>query len=460
MPSMTEEPQGLSHDYPSAEDARRIREEQDFHRAVEAYRFFYPTVSAEGLFNGTRELGIRDGTALVILAAGPRHVAFTADPDTPCATGVLDLREMGPVVIDLPPGPFIGLVDDHHQRWITDMGIPGADGGQGGLYLVVPPDVGGRFPDGFHCRRSPTFKAVLAVRALPTDGGTAGALDALRQMKVYPLEHPSAVLPFIDVSDFPFDASPLRWEDNLGYWERLHAVVQEEPSQEEFRPMYGELAALGIQRGQPFDPDPHTAELLERAARAALEEMRVEGFASQRPDRLVWADRRWEWVGLVPQDADFETDDFIDLEARDRWFFQSSVASRARLPRQPGGGSLCFLAARDETGAFLDGGRRYRLTIPQPIPARLLWSITAYDAHTRSQVQTPQDRAALSSLQQRFTPDPDGSLTLHFGPDAPAAADHWIRTPPRRGFFLYLRLHAPTPEARNDTWRPGNLIPL
>ncbi|WP_309139865.1 DUF1214 domain-containing protein, partial [Nocardia cyriacigeorgica] len=40
---------------------------------------------------------------------------------------------------------------------------------------------------------------------------------------------------------------------------------------------------------------------------------------------------------------------------------------------------------RDADGAYLDGAGYYSLTVPQPVPARLFWSITAYDASSRSE---------------------------------------------------------------------------
>ena len=48
-------------------------------------------------------------------------------------------------------------------------------------------------------------------------------------------------------------------------------------------PMYGELAALGLEQGKPFSPDARMKRILVTAAEAALDQMRVEGFASQRP---------------------------------------------------------------------------------------------------------------------------------------------------------------------------------
>jgi hypothetical protein len=435
-------------------DTTNVFDEQDRQRAIEAYRFFYPTVSAEGIFNGLREAGVEDGKGLVVLAAGPRHLAFTANSDTPYATGVLDLKTMGPTVIELPPGPYIALVDDHHQRWVMDMGIPGPDAGRGGKHLLMPPGDAGHGPVGYHVGRSQTFKTLLAIRALPGQDGVDGAVEALQRVKVHPLRDPSSILPYVDGTKRCFDGTPLRWERGLEFWRRLHAIVDAEPVIDEFRPMYGFLAALGIRKGVPFTPDARMRGIFDAAAKTALEQMRAEAFESQRPDRLVWPDRRWEWVGLIPDDADFETKSYLDLVARDRWFYQAIVTSPAMFRRKPGVGSVYYLAARDAEGAFLDGAETYKLTIPLPVPAKLFWSVTAYDVATRSQVQSPQDNAVLGSLEDAFEPNPDGSIDLCFGPEAPERLDNqWIQTVPGKRFFLYFRIYGPEASALDGAWK-------
>jgi hypothetical protein len=442
----------------------RVHDERDFHRAVEAYRFFYPTVSMEGIFNGSREAGVADGKGMMVMATGPRHVGFTLNSDTPYGAATLDLQDMGPVVVEMPSGPFIGLVNDHNQRWVIDMGLPGPDGGKGGKYLLLPPGYAGNVPAGYHIGRSPTYKAMVAVRALPErskgEGDWKAALQSLRQVKVYPLSDPRAVLPHLDFSNRALDLTPLRWERTLEFWRRLHGIIESEPPSEESRLMYGELAALGIERARPFAPDERMRHVLEAAAHTALEEMRAEGFASERPDRLVWKDRQWEWASLITDDPNFETRDFTDLQARDRWFIQAIVASPAMFRRRAGSGSIYFEAIRDGGGAYLDGGRSYKLTVPHPVPAKLFWSVTAYDIETRSQVQTAQDRAVLTSLRDGLTPDPDGTIQLTFGPeppDAPSSRQRWLQTTPGRGFFLYFRIYGPDIGAFDGSWRLGDV---
>ena len=80
--------------------------------------------------------------------------------------------------------------------------------------------------------------------------------------------------------------------------------------------------------------------------------------------------------------------------------------------------------------------------------------ITAYDAQTRSQVQTPQNNAVLGSLQNTFDTEADGSIDLYFGPAAPPGGEkQWIRTATGTGFFLYFRIYGPEAAALDGTWK-------
>jgi len=448
----------FDHGYPTAETAQQAREDADLQRAMIAYRYFYPTVSMEGIFNGNRKLGIKDGDAISIMAAGPRQVAFTANSDTPYGSGTIDLSH-GPVVVELPPGPFIGLVDDHNQGWVLDMGLPGPDAGNGGRHLIAPAGYTGDIPSGYHVGYSPTVKNLIAVRSLPTGGDAQAALDALRQIRIYRLSDESnpRPMPFVDISDKDMDATSLAWEDNIQFWSVLHDVLAAEPVSPGMMPMYGLLEELGIAKDKPFNPDPRMLAVLERAARAARDQMLVSAFDSARPDRFNWSDRKWEWVGLVPDQANFETRNGVDLEARDRWFAQAIVASPAMFRRSAGAGSLYWMAERDSKGAWLDGGKTYKLTVPQPVPARLFWSVTAYDAATRSQVQTDQNKAALRSLFELKNAPSSEPVELFFGPTAPAGhEDRWIKTAPGKGWFAYMRLYGPEQAAFDRSWTPGD----
>src|SRR5262249_22038348 len=154
------------------------------------------------------------------------------------------------MVIELPPGPFIGLVNDHNQSWVLDMGLPGPDAGKGGKHLVLPPDYKGEIPDGYYVGRSASLKNLFAIRALPVGGDVPKAMDGLRAVKVHPLGS-DANLAVVDTTERAMDNTSLRWEDNIQFWQVLQRIVDEEPLVTAFLPMYGLLSELGIEKGKP-----------------------------------------------------------------------------------------------------------------------------------------------------------------------------------------------------------------
>ncbi|WDZ75041.1 DUF1254 domain-containing protein [Ensifer adhaerens] len=445
--------------YPTAETSAKAYDDADLQRAITAYRFWYPTVSVEGIFNGNRSIGIKDNEAMGAAAAGPRQVGFTLNSDTPYGSATIDVSK-GPMVVELPPGAYIGLVNDHNQGWVLDMGLPGPDAGKGGKHLVIGPDYKGAVPEGYLVGHTPTYKNLLAVRALPVGGDQPKALAALQAVKIYPLADAADPKPakVVNTTEMAIDSTSLKWEDNIQFWQKLSEIIEQEPVIEKYLPMYGLLAELGIEKGKAFEPDARMAAILEKAAREGRDQLHVSAFDSTRSDRFAWPDRKWEWVGLVPGSVQFETPTGgIDLEARDRWFAQAIVTSPAMFRRTPGAGSLYWLAARDGTGAYLDGGKTYKLTIPQPVPGKLFWSVTAYDAQTRSEVQTDQDKAALRSLFELKDVKGSDPVDLYFGPRAPEGQEgRWIKTVPGRGWFAYIRIYGPEGPAFDGSWKPAD----
>ncbi|HMG34627.1 MAG TPA: DUF1214 domain-containing protein, partial [Blastocatellia bacterium] len=183
----------------------------------------------------------------------------------------------------------------------------------------------------------------------------------------------------------------------------------------------------------------------------------VASYASPRVDRIVWPDRKWEWVALVSDNGDFEAPSGIDIQARDHWFSQATGASPKMFARKPGAGSLYWLGLRDKDGAYLDGSKTYKLIVPQPVPQKLFWSVTVYDPKTRSMIQTDQNKAALRSLVELKDVPRTGSTDLYFGPTPPAGKEgQWIKTNPGQGWFSYIRLYGPEGPAFDGSWKPGD----
>ncbi|HLK92824.1 MAG TPA: DUF1254 domain-containing protein [Polyangia bacterium] len=449
-------------DFPTAETIAKAYDDADLYRAVQAYRFFYPTVSGLAIFKGNVAVGLEANRTFGYLDTKPRHLILTANSDTPYGMVALDLRD-GPMVIELPPGPLIVVAMDLNQRWVADLGLPGPDAGKGGQHLFVPPGHDKLLPVWYHPWRATTNRVLVGLRSLPVGGDVPAALARIQQVKVHPLAPPADWTPpsWVNLTEKPQDTTPLKWETTLEFWRELHEALESEPAYEPYRNEYGDLAVLGIAKGRPFAPDARMRSILERAAQLGNAQMRVESFADRRPERIVWPDRRWEWAALRFEDGNFNAGAYADLDARDKWFFQAIGASPAMFRRNPGAGSLYWLGLRDRTGAYLDGGKSYRLTVPLPVPAKLFWSVTVYDAETRCEVQTEQGRAALRSLFELKDGASGGSVDLHFGPRPPAGAEgRWIQTIPGKGWFAYFRIYGPERPAFDGSWRPADFEAL
>lgn len=457
----TESPYRFPGGFPDAATIDAAYDASDLARAIQCYKHFFPLISGASIFVGQAAVGVRLNEVFGYMDTRPAQAGLTLNSDTPYGGPLLDLH-VGPLVVEIPPGLIVGAILNYDQSWITDVGIPGRDGGAGGSYLLLPPGYDGDVPDeGYFVAQAQSHKLVVGLRGIPKDGDVAGAIALLQTVVVRPLDPstPWTEPRWIDMSGAPQDTSPNPVQGSIRYWELLHAALQDEPPRAPDIAHESELAVLGILRGHDFTPDERIRRILERAATEADAQMRVQSLADRRPDRVAWADRQWEWVSLRPDNVFFQIDGRTDVDALDTWFYQAIASSPAMFRRLPGGGSVYWFGGRDGEGAYLDGGRDYTLTIPTPVPAGLFWSVTVYDAATRSQIDTDQGNAALRSLFELSGSTDGAQVELRFGPEQPAdGADRWVKTLPGRGWFVYLRLYGPSAAAFDGSWRPGDFV--
>src|SRR5215831_11633186 len=102
--------------------------------------------------------------------------------------------EGGPVVLDLPPadasGSFNANIVNVWQMPLEDAGLLGADHGQGGKFVVLPPGYKDKLPDGYIPLQSDTFGGYMLLRSNLKSHGAADVAASVaygRKMKVYPL---------------------------------------------------------------------------------------------------------------------------------------------------------------------------------------------------------------------------------------------------------------------------------
>jgi hypothetical protein len=142
-------------------------DDADLIRAIEAYKFFFPTVSIANAWYGNACAGmIPNKSFLLMMGSAPHPARFS---DTPHAAALIDLT-VGPMVVELPPGPMICVVNDLNHRSVMEMGLPGPDAGKGGKHLILPPDHTGKVPEGFFTGRPTTNRVLFMLRAFPPRG--------------------------------------------------------------------------------------------------------------------------------------------------------------------------------------------------------------------------------------------------------------------------------------------------
>lgn len=444
--------------YPTDATIQKAYDDADLNRAIQCYRFFYPTVSFMGTWEGNLAAGMVPNKVYGLLDGTPQQLVFTPNSDTKYSGLIFDMSETGPIVIEVPPGPLMSAVNDLNQLWVMDIGLPGPDKGKGGKHLIIPPEYAGAIPSGYFTGRSSTNKILLMLRALPPDGKPETAVALMKAVKIYPLNK-NIKWPepeWINLNNAGLDFTPVRWENSLDYWKELHKVINSEAAYPPYRVMYGELSELGIEKGKPFNPDARMTVILEKAAKAGNAIMRVQSFADRRKDKMVWHDRKWEWAVLQDKNGTFDTENYTDLYAREKWFYQAQIESPAMFNRSPGAGSLYWLGLKDNNNSYLDGGKAYKLTVPLPVPGKLFWSITIYDVFSRSEIATDQNKAALRSLFE-LKDKTGSSIDLYFAPTPPQGKeDVWIKTIPNKGWFAYFRIYGPEAPAFDGSWKPGD----
>jgi hypothetical protein len=146
----------LSYGYPDDATVQKIYDNLDASRALQAYLMGIPLLNQAGMRASLRQFGPDNQTDVIWKdLVDARTVELTANDNTVYNFIWLDTHK-GPLVIEAPP-KVLGAIDDFYYRWVADVGITGADKGQGGKYLVLPPGNKGEVPSGYHVVRPNTF---------------------------------------------------------------------------------------------------------------------------------------------------------------------------------------------------------------------------------------------------------------------------------------------------------------
>ena len=464
--------QPFTNGFLSQEAIAALKDEQVFQRAVQSYTWMLPALNMYGMKEGSEKVFGGGYNVLPIFKdrLNAKTLVTTPNSDVIYAMGYLDLKDDGPMVIEVPPG-LQGILDDFFQRpicsvgeiegqiWCGDVGLPGPDQGKGAKYLILPPDYKGTPPSGYLTYKSRTYGVFVFWRGFFKDPRQLSEpVRVMEQTRIYPLGKEATAKPmqFPNASATP--ANFLYPADGSAF-EMIDRFIQHEYADPADMEMRGMLATLGIVKDQPFKPDDKTRSMLDKAAKTAF---RIIHTMSYGPSPIVkngywYPDRRW--VNVFPGNATFTADTFNYIDARSGFFTVAYSASPGMAANMINVGAKYPVTFVDKDGNFLQGADSYRLSLPKDIPAHLFWSVTVYDAVTGSGLDNGQPFPSLNAMDKPAA-SADGSTDIYFGPSSPGPDKNWLRTNPGQGYFVILRLYGPTQAFFDKSWKPGDIEPV
>jgi len=441
--------------YPTRHTSQVLLDELTFQRAVEVCLWAVPAMNMYGMKEGSEKVFGKGYNVLPVFKQrlNAKTLVTTPNSDVIYAMGYLDLKEDGPLVIEVPP-KLQGLLDDFWQRPLCDVGFAGPDKGRGGQYLILPPDYKGEEAKGYFTFRSRTYGVFVFWRAFYRDPARLEEpVKLIEETRIYPLHKRESAKPMVFPNASAVPANMLCPVDS-SYYDMLARFIQHEYVDPTELDMRGMLRSIGITRDKPFAPDVCTRAILEKAAATAINMSRAlsSDWLARQPGAKIYEDRQWVNV-FTAKNPEFKIDGAIDLDMRTIMFSLAYSTSPAMVLDIVGAGSKYPSTMRDASGEYLSGGASYRLNLPAHIPVNNFWSVTVYDAATASGLDNGQPFPSISSFDKPAA-NLDGSTEIYFGPTAPKGHEkNWLRTLPGKGYFVMLRLYGPTQPYFDKSWK-------
>lgn len=400
-----------------------------------AYRFGFPLVATDRM----SKVAYGDVHNAFYLQTGGANAKDQAIPgfnnETMYAGAWFDLKE-GPLVLQVPPmgDRFFAMpVADAWNNVVRVMSTRTVGNG-GGTYLLAGPFWKGKVPKGIELIRMPSNIGMIATRIMvhsdedrikngfpimdklfltplarwPNGPANPNQDDRIRRLEIGPQTAYTNIIKKMPVEE---------------YFDRLNALLVDNPGYPADRPLLAKFAKLGIGPGLKFELSKFSPQV----------RMVIEDYAR---NSIPHEQLKIATVGMEPAMRKLQGRFGTDYDLR---YYISVMGLGAQLPED---GIYVFMTS-DTNAQSLDGRNRYLIHLDKyQIPkVGWSWSFTTYDKMFNLIPGLPLNRHVLT-MRDPMKYNADGSLDIHVQPETPGAdkESNWLPTP-RDNFFIIMRLY-------------------
>jgi hypothetical protein len=362
--------------------------------------------------------------------------------------------------LDLSKEPYVLSIPDEGDRyylmpmldaWTDVFQVPGTrtTGDKAQTYAITGPGWKGTLPAGVKPLASPTNLVWILGRTYCN--GTLADYDAVHkiqdQYKLVPLSsYGKPYTPPRGTEDPQIDMkTPVREQVNAldarTYFDRLAALMKDNPPAKADAPIVARMASIGIVPGRPFEIgklDPAVAQALQGVPKPAVEKI-MGHFKSAGKDVNGWV--------FSTNTGVYGTD-----------YLQRATITAIGLGANRPQDAVYPTSELGADGKPYGGANRYAMHFAkgQTPPVNGFWSLTMYNGDYFF-VDNPLNRYTLSP-RDKLVYNADGSLDLLIQKDSPGKDKdaNWLPAPAGR-FVLMLRLYWPKekpPSILDGTWKP------
>lgn len=439
---------------PSKVTLEKIYENLDFNRALSVYIQNIQLASIEAIKQGVLELGKANSTVLIHEDfADSKTLILTANASSIYFHSWLEVRE--PMVIETPKN-VLGFINNRFFEYEGDFGNAGPDMGQGGKYLIIPPDYTGNIPNGYHIIRTSTYGNWIVGRGFSVDGDPKPTVENIKDtFKIYPLAETPKTLNFINMSG-TFYNTIFKMTDDVYY--TIDDIIQSEPIDTYDSTLLGELRSLGIEKGKKFNPDNRMKRILKEAANVGAATLRTLAAFPREEEFQTYTNSK-VWINPFAGGSNFTSNNARLIDHKAIYYFFAIGITPAMVKPRIGKGSQYAYAYMDKDHKIFDGSKTYKIHLPANIPAKNFWSFTVYDNQTRSMLQTDHPTSSIDSYNKELKQNEDGSYDIYFGPKPPKGwENNWIQTIPGKGWNTLFRIYGPLEPWFDKTWQLSDPI--